>query len=126
MLKRRSIFSTLVVLLAACASGAPPEVHTPTPDSDLEPVGIYDLVVVMNGMEIAAKMTIERDGRGWVGHIESDAGEASCTEIEVEGDRMTFNIPEAEARVVLHMHGDRVTGEMEGGMGMATITGTRR
>lgn len=126
MIRRLHSIALIALLAAACAG---PRAAGPADGSDhhVDPVGTYDLIVDMNGMLISATLVIEGNVRdGWTGSIESDAGPASVDRIRVDGHTLSFSVPEAQARVTLHIDGREVHGEMGGGMGAAAITGEKR
>lgn len=131
MLKRRwGLALALPILFAACAGGPPPEPVAPPPPPpppQLNPVGTYDLVLAVQGMTVLAELRIEGTAEaGYTGFVDSDMGSASVTRIAVDGQELTFQIPDAGARVRLEFDGDNFTGSMSGDMGDAAITGSRR
>ena len=124
MIRRLTTAAALGLLLAACAGGPPPEPPAPPP---LDPAGTYDLFVFAQGMEIAAVMVIRgSDEEGYTGNIDADMGSASVSNIVVEGQTLTFSIPDAGADVEVVFEGAEFTGSMVGGMGNADISGTKR
>jgi hypothetical protein len=124
MFKRFASTAALGLLLSACAGGPPPEPPAPPP---LDPTGTYDIVVAAEGMEIYGTMVIRGSAEaGYTGSVETDMGGATLSDLAVEGQSLTFYVPDVDADVRLVFEGDRFTGEMEGGMGFATMTGTKR
>ena len=123
----RTVSTLWIALVAsACASASAGPSSEPA-DHHVDPAGTYDLVVDMNGMLISATLEITGNVReGWSGTIESDAGPASVARVRVDGHQLVFHVPEAQARVELHVNGKTVEGEMTGGMGAAKITGEKR
>jgi hypothetical protein len=124
MIKRLTTAAALGLLLSACASGPPPEPPAPPP---LDPTGIYDIVVSMEGMELPGVMMISGSvEEGYAGSIEVEMGGASIADVTVEGQILTFSIPDVEARVELLFEGDEFSGEMAGSMGSGTMYGKKR
>lgn len=121
MLKRLTTAAALTLVLGACASGPPP----PPPPPD--PTGTYDLFIDFQGDELPVVLTIRGSAdAGYTGGVDSEMGAASLSNVQVAGEAITFRIPDADVSVRLTLNGDEVTGSMEGGMGSATVYGTKR
>ena len=85
------------------------------------------MIVAIEGMTLVAELRIEgSEAAGYTGFIDSDMGSASVSRIRVDGQEITFTIPDAEASVRLEFDGDDFTGGMSGAMGDAAISGSRR
>ena len=124
MLKRVTTTAFLAFLLSACAGGPPPEPPAPPP---LDPVGTYDIFVAAQGMEIAGVLFIRGSAEeGYTGSIDTDMGGAGISNIAVEGQTLTFSIPEVGADVEVVFEGDEFSGGMIGDMGEAEIFGSKR
>ncbi len=124
MIKRVVTLAALGLVLSACAAGPPPEPPGPPP---LDPVGTYDISVGIEGMELPGVMVIREsaDG-GYTGSIDTEMGGASISEVAVEGQTLTFTIPDVGAVVELLFDGDGFSGWLAGDMGEASMTGTKR
>lgn len=124
MIRRIAAAAALGLLLAACAGGPPPEPPAPPP---LDPVGTYDIGVAAEGMEIAGIMTIQGNATdGYTGSIDTEMGGAAITNIAVDGQTLTFSIPDAGAEVQVLFAGDEFSGSLSGAMGDANIWGRKR
>lgn len=124
MLKRIPIALFLGFLLSACAGGPPPEPPAPPP---LDPVGTYDFVVGMEGMEIGGTMTITGSAEdGYSGSLDTEMGGASMADIAISDQTVTFYIPDVDADVSITFEGDEFTGSMVGSMGSGYFNGTKR
>jgi hypothetical protein len=124
MIKRLTTAAATLILLSACAGGPPPEPPAPPP---LDPTGTYDITVDAEGMTISGVMVIRGSAEeGYTGSMDTDMGGAGVSDIVVEGQTVTFYIPEAEADVQVIFEGDGFTGGMSGMMGDAGIVGKRR
>jgi hypothetical protein len=124
MIKRLTTTTVLGLLLSACAGGPPPEPPAPPP---LDPTGTFDITVAAEGMEIAGVMIIEGNAEeGYTGSIDTEMGGAALSNIAVEGQAVTFFIPEADADVTIVFEGDSFSGGMNGMMGAADFFGTKR
>ncbi len=128
MTKRPFLAITLGLLLSACAGSPTPEAPAPAPEPEVfDPAGTYDILVAAQGMEIVGVLTITGSAdAGYTGDIDTEMGGAPITDIVVEGQTVTFRIPEAGATVELLFEGDEFTGQMTGNMGDATIEGVKR
>lgn len=112
------------MLFAACSSGPPPAPPAPPP---FDPVGVYDVTVEVQGQSLSGVMVIEGSAdAGYTGNINTDMGGASLSDIVVDGDDVSFAIPEVGAQVQLSFDGPEFTGAVGGAMGDAVIYGTRR
>ena len=124
MIKRLTTTAALGLFLSACAGGPPPEPPAPPP---LNPAGTYDISVAAQGMEVMGVMVIRGSAEeGYTGSIDTDMGGAAISNIVVEGQTLTFSIPEVGADVEVVFEGDEFSGGMVGSMGNADIFGTRR
>ena len=124
MIKRLTTATVLGFLLSACAGGPPPEPPGPPP---FDPVGTYDFVVAGEGFELTGVMVIRGSAaEGFTGSVDTEMGGATLTDIAVDGQTMTFYIPDADAAVEIVFEGDRFSGGMSGGMGGADFYGTKR
>ena len=123
MLKRLFSVAVVSVALAACAGGPPPEPPAPPP---LDPTGTWEVAVDAQGMMIVGYMTISGSAEaGYRGDIDTDMGGAALSNIAVDGQTLTFEIPDAGVSVTLEVDGDEFSGTMSGAMGDGTITGMR-
>jgi len=124
MLKRIPVALLLGLVLHACAGGPPPEPPAPPP---FDPVGSYDFVAGFEGMEIGGSMTITGSAdEGYSGSLDTEMGPASMADIVVDGQTVTFYIPDADADVTITFEGDEFTGELVGAMGSGYFNGTKR
>ncbi len=124
MLKKLPHTLLLGLLLSACSGGPPPEPPAPPP---LDPVGTYDFVVVIEGTELAGVMSIRGSAEeGYAGSVDTDMGSATVTEVMVDGQVMTFYIPDVDVGVRVTFDGDTFTGAMTGAMGTGDFYGTKR
>lgn len=124
MFKRLATATALGLLLTGCAGGPPPEPPAPPP---LDPTGTYDIAVSAQGMEIVGVMIISGSAEeGYTGSVDTDMGGASMYNIMVEGQTMTFTIPDAGIDGEVVFDEDGFSGGMVGDMGDAAIIGTRR
>ena len=124
MIKRLTTATVLGFLLSACAGGPPPEPPAPPP---FDPVGTYDFMVAAEGMELVGVMIIQGSAEeGYTGSVDTEMGGASLSDIMVDGQTVTFFIPDADADVQIVFEGDAFTGGMTGGMGGADFYGTKR
>ncbi len=124
MLKRFSTVTTLSLLLTACAGGPPPE---PPPPPPADPAGSWNVSVALEGMDISGVLSIRGSAEdGYTGSIDTDLGGASIANVVVDGQTVTFTIPDAGVDVALFFEGDEFTGELGGAMGVGSIRGVKR
>ena len=124
MLKRLTLAFVLPLLLSACASGPPPE---PPPPPPLDPTGTYDFTVDADGMSINGVLMIRGSAEdGYTGSIDSDMGSATMTRIVIDGQTMSFSIPDADMSGEVEFTGSEFSGGMSGMMGAAGFYGTKR
>ncbi len=126
MNKRLFPTAALVLALSACGGSPAPEAPAPEP-AVFDPTGTYDVLVVAQGMELGGVMTIEGSAaEGYKGYIDTEMGGAALTNVVLDGQTMTFEIPDAGMVAEIVFEGDEFEGDMSGGMGDATIQGVKR
>lgn len=127
-MKRLLTTLPLALILAACSSGgrsAPAQPALPPP---LDPTGVYDCLLDVDGMELGATLTISGEEGAYTGSVDSDMGPSPVTDITVDGQEMAFVVdtPEMAVFFVVTFDGPNFSGEFDaGGMG-GFITGTKR
>jgi len=126
-MKRLMTTFPLALFLAACAGGtsAPAE---PPPPPPLDPTGVYDCLLDVDGMELGATLTITGEEGAYGGTVDSDMGPAPVSDIAVDGQQMTFAVDTGDMLVyfVVNFDGPDFSGEFDaGGMG-GFITGKKR
>jgi hypothetical protein len=75
---------------------------------------------------VSGTLTIRETEERYSGYIDTDMGGAGVSEIVVEGQTMTFTVPEAGIAFEVTFEGDEFSGSFDGAMGYGTITGVRR
>jgi hypothetical protein len=127
-MRRRLVLSVaLGFLLTACAAGPPPAPAEPPAPPPFDPTGTYDITVSAQGMEIGGVLIIQGSAEsGYTGNIDTDMGGSVLTDVKVEGQTMTFSIPEGGMSAEVMFDGDEFTGWLAGGMGDADIIGVKR
>ncbi len=124
MLRHLATASALTLFLAACAGGPPPE---PPPPPPADPAGTWNVSVALEGMDISGVLSIRGSAEdGYTGSIDTDIGGASIANVSVDGQTVTFTIPDAGVDVALFFDGDGFTGELGGAMGVGSIRGVKR
>jgi|AP95_1055475.scaffolds.fasta_scaffold08781_4 hypothetical protein len=126
MLKRLTSVTVLTLVLAACGGGAPPG---PPPPPPFDPAGTYDLVINAQGFQMEGTLTFGGSAAaGYTGAIDTQMGGAALAAVVVDPATMTvtFHIAEVGANVSIVFEGDAFTGTMDGEMGEATLSGTKR
>jgi len=124
MLSRVGISSIFSLLLVACASGPPPE---PPPPPPLDPTGTFDFTAEVDGMAVNGVLTIRGSAEeGYRGSLDSDMGPASVSRIVIDGQTMSFYIPDADVGVEVEFTGSEFNGSISGAMGMGGFYGTKR
>lgn len=121
MKRLMSVFA-LGLILSAC-SGTPPEPPAPPP---LDPTGSYRISIDAEGMSIGGTITIRETETGYAGSIDTDMGGAAMSDIVVEGNEMTFSVPEAGITFTVVFEGDEFNGGFDGAMGAGSIRGVKR
>ena len=122
MVQRSSALLVLTLILASCG-GPPPE---PPPPPPLNPVGTYNVSIDAQGQMVGGTLTIRESGERYAGYIDTDMGGAAVADVLVEGQTMTFSVPEAGVAFEVTFDGDEFSGSFDGAMGYGTITGVRR
>ena len=110
----------LTLVLGACAPPAPP------PPPPLDPTGTYAISIDAQGQQIRGTVIISGTARAYTGSIDTDMGGASLADIVVDGNRVTFTIPEAGVAFQVVFEGAGFTGTFDGAMGAGNIVGTKR
>ena len=124
MLKGLTTAITLGFLLSACAGGPPPAPPAPPP---LDPTGTYDIYVAFEGGELLGVMTISGSAEaGYTGTVSTDMGGASLAGIRVDGQTLSFSVPEAGVTAQVVFTGGEFTGTMQEAMGDANLSGRKR
>ena len=122
MLKRRTVTPAIALLIGAC--GPPPP---PPPPPLLDPTGSYDFTVVAEGITVNGLLTIRGSSKGdYAGSIDSDLGSAMMTQIEIDGQPMSFYIAAADMSGEVEFDSTGFNVGMSGGMGAASFRGTKR
>lgn len=124
-MKRLAAVIPLIVFLAACSGGPPPEPPAPPP---LDPVGTYDCMAAVEGMEVALTLTITGEEGAYSGSVNSEMGPASVANIVVQGNEMTFTVDSPDMLVFFAVvfEGDSFTGEFDVDGMMGYISGKKR
>ena len=126
MHRRRFVFAVAFpIFFAACAGGPPPEPPGPPP---LDPAGTWDLQLELDGMGTfdAVMFVSGSEEEGYSADIESAMGTASVGNFTVEGQVLSFSIPDISGTVTLTFDGEELSGSMDSEMGAAFITATKR
>ena len=119
----------LALFLAACAGGssggAPPEPQAPPP---LDPVGVYDCLVEIEGMQLPVTATITGTKGAYAGSFNSEMGLMQMSDIVVEDNRMTFVVDRGDMGVFVAVlfEGEAFTGEVDAGGMAGYISGKKR
>jgi len=124
-MKRLMTVLPLVLFLAACSGGPPPEPPAPPP---LDPVGVYDCWLDVDGMELGATLTISGTPGAYTGTVDSEMGSAPVSDVAVDGMEMTFAVdtPDMFVFFVVFFEGDTFTGEFDAGEMGGFISGKKR
>lgn len=118
----------LALFLAACSSGGSSAPAAPAAPPALDPTGVYDCLLDVDGMEIGATLTINGEEGAYTGSVDSDMGPSPVSDITVDGQEMTFVVdtPDMAVFFVVTFDGPNFSGEFDaGGMG-GVISGTKR
>ena len=122
-MKRLLAVLTLGMTLSACA-GPPPEPPAPPP---LDPTGSYSINIDAEGMQLGGSLVIrEAANGGYRGSIDTDMGGAALSDIVVDGNAVTFFVPDAGVLFTVVFEGDDFTGSFDGDMGAGSIRGVKR
>ena len=111
------------LLFAACGGASTPEAPSPPAARDI--AGTYAITADTQGQTISGSMVIAGTADAYTGSISSEMGDVTMTDIVVDGDVMTFTIPEFGVDFTLVFDGDSFTGEFGGAMGSGTILGMK-
>ena len=124
-MKRLMTVLPLALFLAACSGGPPPEPPAPPP---LDPVGVYDCMLDVDGMDFGATLTINGTPGAYTGTVDSEMGPAPVSDVAVDGNEMTFAVdtPDMAVFFVVVFEGDTFTGEFDAGEMGGFISGKKR
>lgn len=121
-MKRLLTALTVGITLSACG-GPPPEPPAPPP---LDPTGSYRISIDAEGMQLGGSLVIRETETGYSGNIDTEVGEAPLADIAVNGNELTFSVPEAGVFFTVVFEGDGFTGGFDGAMGTGSIRGVKR
>ena len=127
-MKRLMATLPLALFFAACSSGGAYAPSEPAPPPPLDPTGVYDCLLDVDGMEIGATLTINGEAGAYTGSVDSDMGPSPVSDITVDGQEMTFLVdtPDMSVFFVVVFDGPNFSGDFDaGGMG-GVINGTKR
>ena len=119
-MRRRKAFLAVGVILAGCGPGQPP---APPP---LDPTGTYSINIDAEGMQIGGSLVIRGTAEAYTGSIDTDMGGAALADIAVDGNQVSFTVPEAGVSFQITFEREGFNGTFDGAMGTGYITGTRR
>lgn len=108
------------VAMGACAPSPPP------PPPPLDPTGTFAVSIDAQGQQVGGTLVIRGERGAYTGSIDTDMGGASIADVVVDGDRVTFSLPEVGVFFQVVFEGDGFTGTFDGAMGAGNIVGTRR
>jgi hypothetical protein len=127
-MRKLALLSPLTLFALACSggmSGAPAPEPAPPP---LDPTGVYDCWLDVEGMELNAVLSISGEPGAYTGTVDSEMGPAPVSNITVDGDNMTFVVDTPDMSVFFSVvfDGDTFSGDFDaGGMG-GYINGKKR
>ena len=117
-----------LIVLAACASGAPAD--RPSPEPSFDPAGVYDFAVDAEGEEVTGVMTITgaAEGYGGVVTLNGQSGEAQVESVTRRGDLTVVELdtPDGPATLELNFEGSTFSGLVYLGANAYDISGSRR
>jgi hypothetical protein len=117
---------------SAIAQGSPDRLPAPqapaTPNVD--PVGTYDLSIVVQGASMPSTIKIEKKDSTFVGSVSTDAyGTFEIASVKVSGKAITLIIYTQDGSpvtIALNLDGDQVTGEWSMAGDGSKVTGKKR
>ena len=110
------------VMLVGCG-GPPPEPPAPPP---LDPTGSYTITIDAEGTQLGGYLVIRESPSGYSGSIDTDMGGAALSDIAVDGQTVTFSVPDAGVYFEVTFAGDGFSGSFGGDMGAGSIVGVKR
>ena len=122
-MKRLTTVFVLGVLLQACGGGPPPEPPAPPP---LDPTGTYGITIEAEGMQVAGSLVIRGTADAYTGSIDTEMGGAVISDIMVDGNQVTFNVPDVGGVFTLVFDGDEFAGSFDSAMGAGSIFGMKQ
>jgi polyisoprenoid-binding protein YceI len=119
-MKRLTMLVAAGTMLAACGPSEPP---APPP---LDPTGTYSITIDAEGMQIGGSLVIRGTTEAYTGSIDTDMGGAALADIAVDGNQVSFTVPEAGVSFQVTFEGEGFNGTFDGAMGTGYITGRKR
>ena len=124
MLRRLTMALAIPLFVAACGGGPPPEPPAPPP---LDPTGTWDMLVDAGGTSLDVLLMISGSAEsGYSGSVDSEMGGAGISSITVEGQTLTFEIPDISGFVSVTIEGNEFYGSLSSMMGEGAISGVKR
>lgn len=120
-MKQSPLILALGLLVASC--GGPTDPPAPPP---LDPTGVFTVSIDVDGTQVGGVLTLRGTAAGYTGSIDTDIGSAALADILVDGNQVTFSVPDAGVYFTVVYEGDGFTGAFDGAMGVGSIRGTRR
>ena len=127
-MKRLIALLPLLAFLSACSGGmssAPAPDPTPPP---LDPTGVYDCWLSVEGMEFGAVLTIEGVPGTYTGTVDSEMGTMPVRDLTVDGDQMSFVVdtPDMTVPFNVRFEGGTFSGDFDAGGMLGYVTGEKR
>jgi hypothetical protein len=126
-MKRLATVLPLALILSACAGGMG-NTSAPEPPPPPDPTGVYDCWLSVEGMEFGAVLTIEGDPGTYTGTVDSEMGPAPVSNLEVDGDVMTFVVdtPDASVFFTVTMNDAGFSGQFDASGMVGSISAEKR
>lgn len=127
-MRKLALLSPMTLFALACSGGMSGPPAPPPAPPPLDPTGVYDCWLDVEGMELNAVLSISGEPGAYTGTVDSEMGPAPVSNITVDGDNMTFVVDTPDMSVFFSVifDGDSFSGEFDaGGMG-GYINGKKR